>query len=235
MLLNDPGIFYTTSDGEDIRLMPLHHHDRPRKEQSLHKILDLMKEPQDWANLPPLLEGLKSSKQEPEKLGWWRKMVRKTGEAGRINLIIHCAEMGDKTGVRFSMPAVLQEVIVAIHKDAAAAEWKGEGLDKQLALARRVVKLIEAVAPGRKFKSGEVDYRRSPEVAGLLLELHAAKAINDFGGKDEEEVVLGFAKKLDALWSFGDYSINVKEPSYTLSFLVPMWNGIRQAFKVENV
>ena len=214
--------------------MPLHIHDRPRKEKSLHQIIKLMKEPQDWNNLPPLLEGLQLSKQHPEKLGWWRKMVRKAGEAGQTGIIIHCAEMGDRTGVHFTDPSVVHEVVAAIHNHAAAAEWAGEGLDQQIKLAERVVRVIEATAQDRKLREGEVDYRRSPEVTGLILELYAAKAVNDLG-KDEGDKVLNCAQRVDALWSFGNYSIDEKNPTWTLSFLVPIWNGIRQALKVDSV
>lgn len=162
-------------------------------------------------------------------------MVRKAGEAGQTGVIIHCAEMGDRTGVRLTDPSVAQEVVAAIHNHAAAAEWAGEGLDQQIKLAERVIRVIEATAPDRKLREGEFDYRRSPEVTGLLLELYAAKALNDLGGKDEEDKVLNFAQKVDALWSFGDYSIDEKNPTWTLSFLVPMWNGIRQALRIDSV
>lgn len=236
ILLNEPGVTQSLSDGTEIQVMPLGIHDRPKKHQTLFKILELMIQTGQWENLPTLLEGLKLSKQHPEKTDWFPKLIRKASEVGQFDIILKCAQNGEKTGVLFTNPDVVREIIPALHNAAVSAEWKGEDLDRINTLVENLVSIIYSTASTHKLRTGQdVDYRKSPEVLGLILELAVAKAQTVHGGKDTDGKVLNYVQKLDVLWPFGDYTVNEKHPSQTLSWLVPMWNAVRQALAIESV
>lgn len=235
ILLGDPGVNFTTKEGEEIKLEPLNIHNRPKKKQTLYRILALMQENESWENLPALLQGLQASNQNPVKLAWWKKMVRKAGEAGRIDIIIRCAEMGDRTGLWFTQPEVVEEVVASLHNDAVAAQWTGEQFDTVIKDAEKMVRVLEGTTSAKKLKDGEKDYRKSPEVAGLLLELYSARAINEYENKDKGRLVLQHAQRLDALWDNGNYSIDKENPTFTLSWLIPTWNGMKKALEIDSL
>lgn len=236
VLENEPGITVEMDDGERVKLTPADPYSIPEPRREIHKMLELMKEPEDWKIVPHFLGGLKMSHKKllPKLV---EKLVRKAHESGQIGVMIRCAELHDKTGFSLRDPVIFKEFLLASHKRAANVEFKGEQVDKALKQAERVIFMLGAKEHKPALKPDEIDPRRRPETVGILLELAAARAANNLGGVDENGAVEDYVTKVLALWVNGDYSKkdHWRDASKQVESLTPLWNGLRESLRVDSV
>ncbi|RHZ49068.1 uncharacterized protein CDV56_103554 [Aspergillus thermomutatus] len=222
---------------EPYQLRPMDPLSRPPKKE-FRNVVSLMKTKQDWQNLVPFLGGLRMSKR---KLGIanWEWTVRKAGAADALGAILECAKQAERTGLRLNNNGIAQRIFFELHRKAQNGQFKDPAVSKALTIAKQFAALMEAPehAP-KKTESMEADPKRQPFVIGTLLELSAARAVNELGGKDKTGDVYAYAQRLLANWEAGTFSREIKDwvaVDHMLQENVPIYNGIKLALQVEGI
>ncbi|KAH1491891.1 hypothetical protein LV164_003497 [Aspergillus fumigatus] len=222
---------------EPYQLRPMDPMARPPKKEFKDVVL-LMKTRKDWQNLAPFLGGLQMSKR-PLSLANWEWTVRKAGEADAVGAILECAKQSERTGLRLDNIGIVQRIFFELHKKAQKGQFKDPAVSKALGMAKQFAALMEAPEHSRKnVQNIKEDPKRQPFVIGTLLELSAARAVNELGGKDESGDVYAYAQRLMANWEAGNFSRDVTNwftVDRMLQENVPIYNGITLALQVEGV
>ncbi|EAW12679.1 uncharacterized protein ACLA_011060 [Aspergillus clavatus NRRL 1] len=233
-LEQEPVTVYVGESDEPFHLRPMDPQSRPSKKE-IKDVISLMKTKKDWQNLLPFLAGLRMSHRTIETERWeW--LVRKAGEADALGIILECAKQTSRTGLRLNNVGIVQRIFFELHRKAQMGEFKDPAVSKALSLAKQFVALMEA--PEHMERNIEQDPKRKPFVVGTLLELSAARAVNEFGGKDETGDVLTYAQRLLATWRFGNFSRDVKDwvaVDFMLQENVPIYNAMKLSLEVEGV
>jgi len=178
-LENEP--VYATLGDEEIRLEHLDvTKDIPRTTTFL-RVLDLSKEPQDWQNIPALLEGFHRSHANIPH-AWFEKLIRKANEARMLGVVIRCLEQVERNGFSLNIPIVRESVLLGIRKNAKDAERVGNLTEKSLKQAQTVLELMEKPAHCGSRTVSDLDPRAEPYVIGIPLELAAMRAKNPIDG-----------------------------------------------------
>lgn len=161
-------------------------------------VVSLMKTAEDWQkNLVPFLQGLRMARRTVSAARWeW--MVRKAADAGALGVILECAKQSDRTGLRLTSQGVVQRIFFALHRSAQAADFKGPETAKALSLASQFALLLNSPAHQQRAAAAAAaaDPRRMPLVVGVLLELSAARALDEFGGADGDGSVRSYCRRL---------------------------------------
>ena len=210
--------------------------DVPNGREALKKAIKLMKEKNDWDNLPSLLQGLKNS---GVKLPEWQPMqlVRQMGKAGRQDIILECLRRVSSTGFALKDPELVSQVMWWMQMKAIESDWDRQQTVKALSWAEMVVVMLEDPKhSGNTQLAGEMDPRTRPEVIGILLQLAAMRAEKHSGGKDKGGKVAEYAEKLLG----APMSVAIPEPenesvsarNYWLSRYVPVIHGMKVAERV---
>ncbi|KAJ5406007.1 hypothetical protein N7465_007291 [Penicillium sp. CMV-2018d] len=196
-LENEP-ITVKIGETEEFTLTPKKHHDLPSKKDAL-EVLKLMVATKNFSNLFPYLSGLRMSNYaiNPDR---WEFIIRKTSDAGKLSTIIECARQSQRTGLTLSNRNIARRLFFELHKTAAKADFKGIQTVKALKLAREAASLMDA--DEHSVQNLEDDPKHQPFVIGTLLELSAACAKLK---EAETALVRGYAQKLDAAWSRGNF------------------------------
>ncbi|OAT04813.1 hypothetical protein BDBG_01310 [Blastomyces gilchristii SLH14081] len=220
---------------ESYRLRPLKFSETPSN-NAVRDIVELMKEPEDWYTLVPLLKGLHSSKRKPNFL-LWEFIVRKAGEAGMNSVIIDCAEQSRRTGFSLGDYVLTELLFSNLHLKAESAGYKGPEVEKALKQAKHVAMLMNAEdhMPVDKTKP---DPRRHPNIIAVLLELSAARALDAFEGKDTQGDVRSYAEKLLGTWVLRGKFDTIKYPKKNVrnvTDLPSVRKGIEMALQVEEI
>ncbi|KOS43334.1 hypothetical protein ACN38_g5808 [Penicillium nordicum] len=196
-LENEP-ITVKIGETEEFTLTPKKHHDLPSKKDAL-EVLKLMVATKNFSNLFPYLSGLRMSNYaiNPDR---WEFIIRKTSDAGKLSTIIECARQSQRTGLTLSNRNIARRLFFELHKTAAKADFKGIQTVKALKLAREAASLMDA--DEHSVENLEDDPKHQPFVIGTLLELSAACVKIK---EAEPALVRGYAQKLDAAWSRGNF------------------------------
>ena len=169
--------------------------DQPRTLDSLWKFISLMRDKNDWENLPIFLEGLKTANRTLEPRNW-AKLVRKAGQAGQQSTIIECARRASRTGFVLNNVNLVRDIMWWIQQKALIAGWTAQSTKKAFAMAEQVVDLMEEEKHcGSKSQLGPMDPRARPEVLGVLLQLGAASAKLS-SSKDDDGKVEVYSRRL---------------------------------------
>lgn len=208
--------------------------DVPGKRESLQQALNLMQEKRDWDNLPNLLQGLSQARYRPG-MAMNLKILRKTGGAGRQDVILECLRRVKDTGMKLTNPTFTIQVLWWFQHKAVVSDWDNEETQKALAWAETAMVMLEDRNHwGKKTLSVEEDPREWPQIHGILLQLAAVRASKHKNGKDEDGKVAQYAKKLSSLQmpykgpdlkAFG-------QPNEWLSTHIPTLQGMKLA---ENI
>ncbi|GFF51437.1 hypothetical protein IFM61606_05240 [Aspergillus udagawae] len=224
-------------NGEPYQLRPMDPLSRPPKKEFKDVVL-LMKTKQDWQNLAPFVGGLQTSKRKLS-LANWEWTVRKAGEADALGAILECAKQVERTGLRLNHNGIVQRIFFELHRKAQKGQFKNPAVSKALGMAKQFAALMEAPEHSRRnIKSIQEDPKRQPFVIGTLLELSAARAVNELGGKDESGDVHAYAQRLMANWEAGNFFRDVTDwfaVDRMLQENMPIYNGITLALQVEGV
>lgn len=195
-----------------------------------------MTESGEWGNLAPFLEGLKVAKR---KLGGWQveKMVRRANEGGRQGVVLEVLRRGGRTGVGLADVRVCREVMRGAVLRAKQGGWSEEGVEKGVRHAENVWELMWDGRRVEEQRKVGVDPRRRPEIVGVLVLMHAVKAVRLEGGKDEEGLVEKYTEIMLKGWenSREDMAIDAQDWSdanYKLCIWAPVWYGMKMARQV---
>ncbi|KAL2004192.1 hypothetical protein VTN02DRAFT_5841 [Thermoascus thermophilus] len=205
------------------------------RNQEITQVVSLMKTTRDWQNIIPFLAGLRMAGRvlKPNR---WEWLIRKAGAADALGIVLECAKQSERTGLRFNNVDVVQKFYFMLHQKAQAAEFRGQGLAKALSLAKQAAMLMEA--PEHVVHDVQQDPKRRPFVVGVLLELSAAQALNEFGGNDEGGHVRTYAQRLLATWPRGSFDAEAKDwprVDRMLQENVPIYNGMKLALQVNGI
>lgn len=188
---------------ETVQMKPIDRfRDLPPMRKSFAKVLDMMGEAggNAWDNLPALLVGLKRSRWKIR--GWQQeKLVRRACFAKQEGLIIQCMRRVDIMELSMREPGVVMEMMRAALRRAQDGEWGKEGVRRGVKFAESVWWLMQE--PGHT-RLGLHDPMRSPEVAGIMVLLNAAKAVLHGEKKDVGGHVARYVEILLAQWKNAD-------------------------------
>jgi len=148
--------------------------DQPNLWKFLLKATRLMKDKNDWDNLPKLLAGFRRANKhlknpQPEQLlryGW---------KAGRLDVLIECARCAAQTGFVLKERELVQLYMFFIHEEALRSGWDVEKTKQALSRCQIIVKLLEDMKHMPDV-SDEYPPNRDPLVIGILLEMAAVRA-----------------------------------------------------------
>ncbi|KAF7122994.1 hypothetical protein CNMCM5793_001170 [Aspergillus hiratsukae] len=227
---------------EPYQLRPMDPLSRPRK-KGFRDVVALMETKQDWQNLAPFIGGLRMSNRKTS-IAHWEWIVRKAGNADALGAILECAKQAERTGLRLNHNGLVERIFFWLHLRALKApegQFKEPALSKALSLAKQFAALMEAPEHAPNTRPNQTipdDPKRQPFVIGILLELSAARAVNELGGKDETGDVHAYAERLMANWEAGNFSRDITgfyKMDDMLQKTVPIYNAIKLALPVEGI
>lgn len=228
---------YTTVIGEndeEFQLRPMHPLTRPTLKEAFETI-SLMQNTQDWKNIIPFMSGLKLSKRVV-KDDRWEWIIRQATEANALGIMLECAKQVDRTGFQLKNVGVVRRYYFELHRWAAKSKFSEPTVSKAFGFAKQAAELMET--PQHVVRDPEVDPKRRPFVIGTLLELSAARALNQFGGQDEGGLVATYANRLQGVWSLVDTDKGTSDwPAADLRLQenVPILNGMNLALQVKGI
>ena len=176
-----------------MQLQPLNHlRDEPATRPSFAKVLELMKEGKDWANLPGFLEGLKTARR---KLKGWQieKLVRKANACGRQGVVLVCLQRVERTGVGLWDSNVARECMLGAVMRAMDGGWTKESVEDGWRLGRQY---WELTWDKRHHSSDGGNAKLNVGVVGSMVLLNAARVVKAGEGMEDVE---RFARRLKSL------------------------------------
>ena len=209
--------------------------DIPNARKSLSRAMILMKDKQDWANLPNLLEGLKTSGANVMSTRMTATILNKMMANGRQETILECLRRVKDTGFQLDDPEFVTRVMLAMQKRGLDTDWHEHETAKGLRWAEMVVELMESPKhAGSRILAGENDPRLQPEVIGILLELAAVRAVKHLESRDVDGKVAEYGARL--LGTPLEFRTPADETEYGLNpwvwAHVAVLHGIYEALKV---
>jgi hypothetical protein len=173
----------------------------PHVKKLVTDILRLMKEPQDFLNLPPLLEGCKRAHRKlPDH--FHLKMVRMAAQAKMLPVILDMFLQADKTGFLLDNSELLNEVLVWIQNVAIESGWQKAEIKRALERVKLIINEIEAdeLHHPTDAKRCLRMFHRDPQVLAARLHMAAALAVHHRGSKDVDGKVTKWAEEIVELW-----------------------------------
>ena len=209
--------------------------DLPNVRKSLFKALSLMKDKQDWANLPNLLEGLKTSGANVMASHVKAGILHKIMAAGRQETLLECLRRVEDTGLQLKDPEFVTRVMLTMQRRGFDTDWHEHETAKALRWAEMVVELMENPKhAGSRILAGENDPRLQLEVIGILLELAAVRAVKHLESRDVDGKVADYGARL--LGTPLEFRTPADDTEYELNpwvwAHVPVLHGIYEALKV---
>lgn len=209
--------------------------DEPPLRQSVSKILDLMAEAggDAWENLPGLLMGLRRSRWQMK--AWQQvKVVRRACFAKKEGLIMQCMKQVDLTGLSLREAGAAMEMVRAALRRAQEKGWSREGLQHGIKFAESVWWLMQEP---KHIREGKNDPMRNPGLVGILVLLHAAKAVRFDDYKDPEGNIARYVEILLARFKNGGpdgsvVGVHSDDANQKLVDWVPVWHGMKMARQV---
>ncbi|KAF3027470.1 hypothetical protein E8E15_009750 [Penicillium rubens] len=223
-LQNEP-ITVKISETEEFTLTPKTRHDLPSKKDAL-EVLKMMVAAKNFSNLFPYLSALRMSNYAINS-DRWEYIIRKTSDAGKLSTIIECARQSQRTGLSLGNKNIARRLFFELHRTAAKPNSAGNPAVKALRLAREAASLMDA--PEHSVEDIQDDPKHQPFVIGTLLELSAVCAQMN---EADIDLVRGYAQKLDAAWSRGNFKDDAATSFETIERLeenLAIYNGMRLA------
>ena len=247
LLLNEPGVTITLSDGEEVKLTPMHPHDKASKHRSLRELLGYLSEEDvdeeemktRWRCVPGVLSGFQTT---GHGVGseFREELVRRAGERRQLRAILRCMEVAKKTGMTLAEENVARELFWQFHALAVRTDWEGEEFGWVVKRAGDCVWLMErpehcGLGAG-KMRDGQRDMRTDFWLVGALFELLAARAARGNGGEEGAREVKTMAVRLLALEKLEKARVKYEgRPEHELERRIPLWNGLRLGSKIKGM
>ncbi|KAM0802911.1 hypothetical protein BDR22DRAFT_819565 [Usnea florida] len=222
---------------EVLQLKPLDKtRDEPPMRSSFAKVVGLMGESGDWRNMAGFLEGLKVARR---KLAGWQveKMVRRANEGGKLGVVLEILRNVDKTGVGLWDVGVCREVMRGAVLRGLRSGWSKEGVDKGVRYAECIWDLMWDPRNVEQQKKVGMDPRAKPEIVGVMVLMHAIRAVRFGEGKDEEVMVWRYAELMLKIWENSRALMvvdaqNWSDANYKLMVWAPVWLGMKLARQI---
>lgn len=222
---------------EVLQLHPLDkRRDEPPTRSSFARVVQLMGESGDWGNMAGFLEGLKVARR---KLAGWQveKMVRRANEGGKMGVVHDILRRVEKTGVGLWDVKVCREVMRGAIWKGVQSGWSEEGIERGVKYAENIWELMWDPRHVEEQEKAGMDPKARPEIVGVMVLMHAIKAVKLGGGKDERGLVEKYAEVMLKRWenSRGEMLVDEQDWSdanYKLLTWAPVWHGMRMARQV---
>ncbi|EPS34879.1 hypothetical protein PDE_09843 [Penicillium oxalicum 114-2] len=235
--LEDEPISVAISENEEYTLRPMAVGELPTKKDA-YEVLRLIAANNEWKTLLPFLSGLYMSDFRLNA-NRFAQLVRKASDAGKLPVIMECIRQGHRTGFHLRDLTVVERLFYDIHVIAQRADFQGPALTKMLNLAKQAIDLIDQDITTQTSSSKIENPKFQPSVIGTLLELTAARAINEFGGKDQANEVLGYARKLIAARPlYREQKVLAAETGSAAERaqqILPVYNGLRLCLSIHGL
>lgn len=226
-----------TNIGQNEEEYRLQHKDRmamPTMKEAWNTVA-MMKTKADWSNLIPFLEGIKQAKRavKPKR---WEWMVRRAAASGTLGTMLKAAQLSQQTGFRLNRYGVVMRLFFELHRIAQSGDFAGPAASRALTLGKQTVMLMED--PAHAAREPNPDPKCQPFVIGIMLELHAARALSESATENDKESVMAFAKRLLAAMPLLETELGTTHwPTidHMLETIVPIYNGMKLALKVEGI
>ncbi|KAI2637472.1 hypothetical protein GGS21DRAFT_480774 [Xylaria nigripes] len=162
------------------------------------KVVSMFREPEDYENLGPLLEGIKHANRKIPQA----KIVRMLGEQGRISLIIDCAHHADRTNFKLDTSEKVNEILHYLQLRARNDEEKTK---QSLRWAEMVVDMLSTDNHRPRIAKREdlLPLNCDPMVLAAPLHLAAALVTQFDAGGEFLTKVRKFAQHIVAFWPAG--------------------------------
>lgn len=235
--LEEEPITVAVNEVENFTLRPMTIQELPTKKDA-YEALRLIAANNEWKALVPFLTGLYMSnfRLSNNRLA---QLVRKASDAGKLSVIMECIRQGHRTGFHLRDLTVVQRLFYDIHVLAQNADFKGPAVTKALNMAKQAVDLMDQDTATHTSLAKAENPKHQPFVIGTLLELSAARAINEFGGKDQANEVLGYVRKLIASWPIfqeqGKLAVEVASASERAQQIITVYNGLRLSLSIHGL
>ena len=222
---------------EVLQLHPLDKtRDEPPTRSSFATVVRLMAESGDWGNMAGFLEGLQVARR---KVAGWQveRMVRRANEGGKMGVVHDVLRRVERTGVGLWDVVVCREVMLGAVLKASQSGWSREGVEKGAKYAEDIWELMWDSRHREGQRKVEMDPRRRPEIVGVMVLMHAVKAVKLSGGKDEGEMVKKYAELMLKHWEKSEEMMTVgaqdwSDANYKLCVWAPVWHGMKMALQV---
>lgn len=235
--LEDEPITVAISETENFTLRPMKINELPTKKDA-YEALRLIAENNEWKALVPFLSGLYMSNLRLNT-NRYAQLVRKASAAGKLSIIMECIRQGHRTGFHLRDLTVVQRLFYDIHVLAQSADFKGAAITKALNMAKQAVDLMDQDVATHASLAKAENPKHQPYVIGTLLELSAARAINEFGGKDQANEVLSYARKLVESWPIfkqqSEIAAEVSSASERAQQIISVYNGLRLSLSIHGL
>ena len=251
-LLTNPDEPATARIGHEVvRMVPLDRtKDEPPIRQSFLKALRIMRELDDWRNLPLFLEGLNMAKRQPEG-DQLEKMIRWLVETGRRLEVLELVKQVERTGIGLWDTRVTREVMWGGPIKAAQLGWTRRSVETTVGYLDRVWAVM---SDWKHSEHANVDGgphpSRLPEINGVMLQMYAAQTRmmqQDDGTQTDKErgptmtmpdallQVQKWAARTFAQWDRLDVDTRDADWSdlnYKMCLWAPVWHGLKLAREV---
>lgn len=208
--------------------------DEPRMSASLHLINQLMRETRDYWNLAPFMIGCRNSNRVVTQ-AFIERAVRNACEQGKEVAIIDCLRQTDKTGLKLCHYNIAATLMLRATWMAVDQDWTERGVNEALKFAESLWIMMQ---DPDQMEERQPNPMNNLTVVGVMLQLHAVKAVKFHKQVDAQGEVVEFTRRLLALWNKpaflfeSGYKI---EADIRLRNWAPLWHGMKLARKVSGM
>jgi hypothetical protein len=191
-LTNEP--VYALIGDEEVRLEHINVTKDVPSEKSFLRVLDLTTEPQDWRNMPALIEGLHNVKKLAPR--YQKRFILAAAEAGMVSVLLQCLQQAANNGFSLNLPVVRLNMFHIIRDIARNSDWEEEATQKCLKQIQQVLDFMDDPAHCGEKTIMPDDPRTQPYVIAIPLEIAAMRVTNHLGGVDEGGLVAMYTSRL---------------------------------------
>ena len=223
-----------TIGNEIVQMHPLNPmRDEPKMSTSFGRINKLMREAKNYQNLVPFMIGCRTSKRVLRK-SFVEKAVRHACEQKNENVIMECLRQTDQTGLKLWHHNIAETLMFRAIWMALDMDWTEEAVDKGLRFADMLWIMMQHP---KHTEAGLPNPAYNPVIVGVMVQLHAAKAVKSLGQIDAHGKVIEYTQRLLALWDKLIFPVSYDEfdAHSNLRKWAPIWHGMKMARKVSGV
>jgi hypothetical protein len=196
-------------DGERFVLEHIDTTNVPATRKSLWTAATLMKEKQDWDNLPSLLIGFANA---GRNLDWAAvRLTTMAGEASRLDVILECARRVSDTNFKLAPKVAVAFIYWALRR-GIDSNWNVKETKQSLTWLEMISEMLEDprhVGDRHSLREPKMSVEIEPVIAGALLKLTAIRATQNSDGKDEKTKITEYAARLlRTPWYFKEGNIS---------------------------
>ena len=237
-LITNPDEPATARLGDEVvQLKPLDRtKDEPNTRRSFLQVLKLMRETGDWRNLFGFLEGLRVAKRTI-KGDQVARMMRWLLESGKHPEVLEILERVEENGISVWEPQVAREIMWGAWKKVSRLGWSKTAITNGTRYAEDVWNLMSGPKHSKNSIPDGLNTHPTwrPELLGVLLQLHAAKAVANEKDADARLQTEKYAGLLLTTWNGMELDVeesNWNDWNHKMCIWAPVWHGMKLARNV---